>query len=133
MADDISPVNVTAEQIASVWRPLSAAEADLVPGLSNQAWIRMLTLRPDLKTDMGAGKIKESSVASAMISMIIRVLKNPDSVRQLSKSYDDWSKSQTFDSSVSTGELYVNDHELALITPVSEVPERGAYTVSLWG
>jgi len=127
------PVSVTPEDIAGVWRPLSEAEAALVPGLSNQSWIRMLTPRPDLEDHIADGTVDEESVASAMISMIIRVLKNPDSVRQLSKSYDDWSGSQTFDSTISTGELYVNEHELAMITPRPKVQPAGAYSVSLWG
>lgn len=126
-------VEVTPEQIAGVWRPLSAAEATIVPGLSTQAWIRLLVPRPDLPKELTEGTIKPESVASAMISMIIRVLKNPDSVRQLSKSYDDWSRSTTLDSSVSTGELYVNEHELALVTPAPAVQSAGAYSVSLWG
>jgi len=127
------PVSVTPEDIAGVWRPLSEAEETIVPGLANQAWIRMLVPRPDLEAQITEGAVAAESVASAMISMIIRVLKNPDSVRQLAKSYDDWSRSQTFDSSVSTGELYVNEHELALITPRPTVQPAGAYSVSLWG
>lgn len=126
-------VEILPEDIAGVWRPLSEAEALLVPGLSNQAWIRLLDQRPDLEADLLAGTVKIESVASAMISMLVRVLKNPDSVRQLAKSYDDWSRSQTFDSSVSTGELYVNEHELALVTPKPAILDAGAYSVSLWG
>lgn len=127
------PVSVTPEDIAGVWRPLSEAESVIVPGLSNQAWIRLLVPRPDLEQHLADGTVSLESVASAMISMIIRVLKNPDSVRQLAKSYDDWSRSQTFDNSVSTGELYVNEHELALVTTKPAVLPAGAYSVSLWG
>lgn len=127
------PVQVTPADIAGVWRPLSEAEELLVPGLSNQAWIRMLDQRPELEDHLEDISVNPESVASAMISMLIRVLKNPDSVRQLAKSYDDWSRSQTFDSSVSTGELYVNEHELSLITPKPVVLDAGAYSVSLWG
>jgi len=127
------PVVINSEDIASVWRPLSEAEAAIVPGLSNQAWIRLLDPRPDLEDHLTDSKVSPESVASAMISMVIRVLKNPDSVRQLAKSYDDWSRSQTFDNSVSTGELYVNEHELALVTPKPAVQTAGAYSVSLWG
>lgn len=127
------PVQITLQDIEGVWRPLSAAEASILPGLSTQAWIRLLVPRPALEADMAEGTVKPESVASAMISMLVRVLKNPDSVRQLSKSYDDWSRSQTLDSSVSTGELYVNEHELALVTPAPAVLDAGAYSVSLWG
>ncbi|MGO2938137.1 MAG: hypothetical protein ACTICQ_11250 [Glutamicibacter arilaitensis] len=127
------PVSVIPEDIAGIWRPLSEAESVIVPGLSNQAWIRLLVPRPDLEQHLADGTVSLESVASAMISMIIRVLKNPDSVRQLAKSYDDWSRSQTFDNSVSTGELYVNEHELALVTPKPAILPAGAYSVSLWG
>ncbi|WP_372699414.1 hypothetical protein [Arthrobacter sp. JSM 101049] len=127
------PVNIEASDVTAVWRPLSPAEETIVPGLSTQAWIRLVSASPDLQANLDKDDVTEDAVKSAMTSMIVRVLKNPDSVRQLSKSYDDWSKSQTLDSSVSTGELYVNEHELALITPTPVVYESGAYSVSLWG
>ncbi|WP_309080281.1 hypothetical protein [Zhihengliuella sp.] len=127
------PVSITAPDITGVWRPLSDREAGIVPGLSTQAWVRLLDKRPDLEGLIAAGTITVDSVKSAMVSMVIRVLKNIDSVRTISNSYDDWSESQTLDSSISTGELYVNDHELGLVTPASTVPEYGAYSVSLWG
>lgn len=127
------PVNIEATDVAAVWRPLSPAEETIVPGLSTQAWIRLVSASPDLQSNIDKDDVGEDAVKSAMTSMIVRVLKNPDSVRQLSKSYDDWSKSQTLDSSVSTGELYVNEHELALVTPQPTVYDAGAYSVSLWG
>lgn len=128
-----TPIEVTSGDIAGVWRPLSTAEAALVPGLSSQAWIRLLNAASALDDDLQADRVTEDEAKSAMISMIIRVLKNPDSVRQLSKSYDDWSKSQTLDSSVSTGELYVNQHELGLVTPLAEVPDYNVYVIGLGG
>ncbi|MCO1338084.1 hypothetical protein BJH93_04120 [Kocuria polaris] len=128
-----TPLQLTTDDIEGVWRPLSAAEAELVPGLSKQAWIRLLDAAPALDDDLQAGTITEDAAKSAMISMIVRVLKNPESVRQLSKSYDDWSKSQTMDSSVSTGELYVNEHEFGLVTPISDVPDYNVYVMGLGG
>lgn len=130
-------VTVTPEEIANQWRPLSPAETTVVPGLAGQAWVRMLAhprLR-DLEPKLAAQPptVNEATVKSVIASMIIRVLKNPDSARQISKAHDDWSRSQTLDSSISTGELYVNDYELDLLDPPPEYPEYGMYVISLGG
>lgn len=130
-------VTVTPEEIANQWRPLSPAETTVVPGLAEQAWVRILAhprLR-DLETKLAAqpSTVSEATVKSVIASMIIRVLKNPDSARQISKAHDDWSRSQTLDSSISTGELYVNDYELDLLDPPPEYSTPGMYVISLGG
>lgn len=130
-------VTVTAQEVANQWRPLSPAENAVVAGLTEQAWVRLLAhprLR-DLEAKLAADPptVREATVKSVLASMIIRVLKNPDSARQISKAHDDWSRSQTLDSSISTGELYVNDYELNLLDPPPEYPEHGMYVMSLGG
>lgn len=130
-------VTITHEDIAGQWRPLSAAEQAVVQGLAAQAWVRMLAhprLR-DLEDRLAANPptVHTDTVQSVLASMVIRVLKNPDSARQISKSHDDWSRSQTLDSSISTGELYVNEAELSLLDPPAQYPEHGMFVISLGG
>lgn len=126
---------VTAEDIAGAWRPLSEAEKQVIPGYSSRAWTRIKASVLDIEDKLAARPpvVTEATVQDVMVSMIIRVLKNPDSARQISKSADDWSKSITVDASVSTGELYLTAYELELLNPVGKLPEYGMYVVSLGG
>lgn len=128
-------VDVTAANISGSWRPLSAAEERVVPGFSKRAWTRIKATVPDIEDKLAAtpAVVTAETVQDVMVSMIIRVLKNPDSARQISKSADDWSKSITVDASVSTGELYLTAYELELLNPVGKLPEYGMYVVSLGG
>ncbi|MFC3299634.1 hypothetical protein FJV46_10675 [Arthrobacter agilis] len=130
-------VTITAQDIANQWRPLSPAETAVVPGLAEQAWVRMLA-HPRLsdleaKLDANPPTVSVATVKSVIASMVIRVLKNPESARQISKSHDDWSRSQTLDSSISTGELYVNDRELDLLDPPPEYSTPGMFVIPLGG
>lgn len=130
-------VAVTADDIENQWRPLKAAEARVVSGKSADAWTRILAhpRSRDIEDKLSVVPqvVAEATVKSVMVSMIVRVLKNPDSHRQISKSADDWSKSATLDKSVSTGEMYLTDYELDLLDPPPLIPEYGAYVVSLGG
>ncbi|WGM21859.1 hypothetical protein QEH68_06710 [Paenarthrobacter sp. OM7] len=127
-------VVVEQSDIESEWRPLTAAQAATVEGKSGKAW-RLILAEPGLSVEehLDANLISRETVKDVMTSMIIRVLKNEDSARSISKSADDWTKTLTFDSSVSTGEMYLNDNERRLLTPPREAPEYGMYVVSLGG
>lgn len=126
-------VTVTTADIEAVWRPLSTAEAGTLTGKSADAWARLVARRPSLEKDIEDEVVSEAAVKSAMTSMIIRVFKNPDSARQISKAVDDWSKSLTLDSTISSGEMYVNEYEAGLISPATIAPVYGAYVVGLGG
>ena len=121
-------VSVVQADIEKVWRPLTPAEASVVPGLSGSAWIRVLAAFPHVEEQVAPEVIKD-----AMVSMILRVLKNPDSVRILSESIDDHTDSRTLDSAISSGELYVGPHEVALLTPAPAAPLYGMYVMGLGG
>lgn len=122
------PVFVAQTDIEKVWRPLTADEASIIPGLSGSAWIRVLAAFPFVEEQVAAEVIQD-----AMVSMILRVLKNPESVRILSESIDDHSESKTLDSAVSSGELYVGPHEAKLLTPAPAAPVYGLYVMGLGG
>lgn len=124
------PVAVTQADIEKVWRPLTTEEANVVAGLSDSAWIRLVATVPMVgDTPL---PIAEATVLDVMVSMIVRVFKNPDSARIISESIDDHSASKTLDSAISTGELYVTEREIGLLSP-REVPVYGMYVVSLGG
>jgi hypothetical protein len=60
-----------------------------------------------------------------------RVLMNPGAVRQHSESLDDYSQSDTIDSAVSTGALYVSDDEWALLDGGGGPASSGAFSMAV--
>ena len=132
------PVAVTQPDIERVFRPLTEDEAATVAGRSDRAWLRILSRVPDIETRLSivppatAPVLSEAVVKDVMVSMIERVLKNPESARTRSESIDDHSDSITLDASVSSGELYLSDEEYALLVP-AVAPVYGMYVVGLGG
>lgn len=131
----MDPIVITSKDIEDEWRPLRPKESATIASKSNTAWTRVVADTSDIVDKITAvpQMVATATVKSVMVSMIIRVLKNPDSARQQSRAVDDWSKSQTLDTSISTGEMYVSEYEHGLLNPRSEIPEYGAYVVSLGG
>ncbi|MDT0171027.1 hypothetical protein [Pseudarthrobacter sp. BRE9] len=134
-------MQVTVEQsdIEKVWRPLTTEEAALVPGLSNRAWIRIRARFPDIETNTAPVPpateplVSVDLVMDVMASMIVRVLKNPESLRVRSESIDDHTDAATLDAAISSGEMYLTEDEAALLTPRAEVPVYGMYVLGLGG
>ncbi|MHC6592422.1 hypothetical protein [Arthrobacter sp. C152] len=122
-------VTVTKADIEKVWRPLTEQETAVVPGLSNRAWLRIVAKLPDVYES----GIDEAIIQDVMVSMIIRVLKNPDSARIISESIDDSTDSRTLDSAISSGEMYISADELAMLTPLPIAPVYGMYVIGLGG
>lgn len=126
-------IQVTAADIQNQWRPLTTDEAATIAGKSVSAWTRILAAVPSIEAKITAGTVAEATVKDVMVSMIVRVLKNPESARIKSEAIDDHSESWTLDNAVSTGELYLTEFELGLLNPVGSVPSYGIYTVGLGG
>lgn len=128
------PVSVVRTDLEAVWRPLATEEAALVPGLSNKAWRRVLAHFPSMDASITfvapatAPLVSPDLVKDVMASMIVRVLKNPDSVR--SDSIDD--HTTTLDTSISSGEMYLSAEEITLLT-ARPVPSYGMYVMGLGG
>lgn len=131
--------SVTAQDIERVWRPLTATEAAVIPGLSSSAWIRIVGAVPgiasymDVITPATVPLVPMEVVQDVMVSMIVRVLKNPESARIVSESIDDYTNGRTLDEAVSSGELYVSAFEVSLLTPAPPVPVNGMYVLGLGG
>lgn len=122
-------VNVTKDAIEKVWRPLTDQESALVAGLSDRAWLRILAKVPGVYESGIALEV----IQDVMVSMIIRVLKNPDSARVISESIDDSTDSRTLDAAISSGEMYITADELAMLQPPPAAPVYGVYVIGLGG
>lgn len=127
------PVEVTPKHIEDEWRPLTLAESQTITGKAAAAWTRIVAIVPGIEDNVASGDVSEDTVRSVMVSMIVRVLKNPESIRTHQQSIDDSSESRTLDNSVSTGELYLTDFEIGLLTPAAGVPQYGMYVLGLGG
>lgn len=75
---------------------------------------RLAVALPLLATHVADGKVDALTVRGVVEDMVLRVVKNPRSLRALG--IDDFQA--TIDNSVSMGTLYVSDAERALLTPV---------------
>lgn len=133
------PIAVAQADIEKVWRPLATDEAALIPGLSNKAWTRIKARFPDIEVTTSIVPpalepvISVDVVQDVMGSMIIRVLKNPDSLRIRSESIDDHTDAATLDAAISSGEMYLTADEIALLTPAPVAPVYGMYVMGLGG
>lgn len=132
-------ITVTPADIEKVWRPLTDEEAALVPGLANRAWLRVKARFPDIEANISPAVlaaeplVSPDLVADVMGSMIVRVLKNPESLRVRSESIDDHTDAATLDATISSGEMYLTADEVALLTPAPIVPVYGMYVMGLGG
>lgn len=132
-------ISVEQSDIEQVWRPLTAGEAALITGLSGKAWRHIKTRFPDIEITTTVYPpaveplVSPDVVRDVMGSMIIRVLKNPDSLRIRSESIDDHTDAATLDAAISSGELYLTADEVALLTPAPVVPSYGMYVMGLGG
>jgi hypothetical protein len=132
-------VSVAQADIEQVWRPLTAAEAAVIPGLSNRAWLRIVGAVPGIESFLDASLpasdplVTPEAVQDVMASMIVRVLKNPESARIISESIDDYTSGRTLDDAVASGEMYVSAFEVSMLTPAPVVPVNGMYVLGLGG
>lgn len=121
---------VVADVEARLGRSLTVAESAQV-----EAWIEDLTALvlqrvPDLQERIDNGQVSAAVVKSVFCSAIIRVLRNPGGLRQRTESIDDYSVTETIDSSSSAGLLYLSDDEWALIIPGAT---GDAFTIRSYG
>ncbi|HRE03084.1 MAG TPA: Gp19/Gp15/Gp42 family protein [Ilumatobacteraceae bacterium] len=66
-------------------------------------------------------------VKGVTVEMVKRVLINPEGLRSVQESIDDYSRTMTRDSSMSSGGLFLTDLERTLLTPTSR---RGAFSIA---
>lgn len=122
----------TTQDVVNRWRPLSPGEELIAKTLLDDAWADVTTQVPSVPARAEANQTFKRVVVSILVAMVLRVLKNPDGIRQMS--IDDYQV--TIDSTRSTGALYLADDERErLLEVVQALP--GIYSVPLgvpyWG
>ena len=116
---------VIVDDLEARFRPLTTDEKTVAQALLEDAWAVLLTVVPDLEARISSGTTSVGLVVSVEAAMVLRVLRNPNGVR--SWSVDDYS--ETRDSALSAGSLYVSPDEVALLTGRSSSARRGAFSI----
>ena len=122
----------TALDVAAGFRPLTEAEALIVPTLLDRAEAILLASVPSLPARVSDGSLSVASVVLTEAAMVERVLRNPDGRRQGSQSIDDFTESWTIDNAVSSGALYLSEIELAMLQPHPRGLRVGTIRLGSW-
>lgn len=85
---------------------------------------------PTLADQIVAGNPSAVVVKAVVANAVIRVLRNPEGLRQRQFSIDDYSESATVDNVLSAGLLYLTDDEWNLLSPGSS---GDAFTIRSYG
>lgn len=106
------------EDLEVRFRVLTEEERPNAQSLLDDAWEELLARVPDLETRMDDGRVSTGLAVRVVRAMVVRVLRNPDAIRQWSG--DD--ASFTRDTAVSAGLLYATPEEIGLLTGVPVGP-----------
>jgi len=121
---------VTADEIREAAYGLTIPDGDVVntkiDRLVAKAISRLPGGRSQIEARIAAGTLDEELTRGVIEDMVIRVLRNPRALR--STSIDDYS--ETIDSAVSAGELYLSDREAQLLA-VSTRPFIGSVRIGI--
>lgn len=120
------PNPVTPADIEARFRSLTAAEEPIAEALIDDAWSVLLMVIPDLEARIAAGSASPGAVTFVVSAMVLRVLRNPEGIRQWS--VDD--ASFTRDNTISAGGLYASADEVRLLTGLASSARRGAFSVT---
>jgi len=118
----------TTEDVEARWRPLTDSERPIAEALLQEAEALVAVAAPGVRERAAKSVDVATATRSVLVSMVLRVLKNPDAIRQFA--VDDYS--QTRDQVASSGLLYATPEELAYLRPAS-LGLAGMYVVSLGG
>lgn len=119
----------TSQDVVNRWRPLAASEAAAADALLEEAEAILALASPGIRARAAASPDAALAARSVIVSMVLRVLRNPDSIRQFT--IDDFT--QIRDQAASSGLLYVTPEELAYVQPAAAVGLAGLYVVGLGG
>ena len=120
----------TTADLEARWRPLSDQEKINGQTFLEDAWRllrrRIQTIEADIAADT-SGDLQADAVR-VLATAVLRVMKNPDGIRQ--ESVDDYS--WTRDQAVSAGLLYISDDELNDLI-VDGTGPTGAFSINMLG
>jgi hypothetical protein len=122
---------VTPDDVAArIGRPLTAAEAEQVAVWEADLVALVEAKGVDLAARIASGALSAAVVTAVFASAIIRVLRNPKGLRQRTESIDDYSITETVDTTASAGAIYLSDDEWDLLAPGST---GEAFTIRSYG
>ena len=111
-------------------RPLSPGETQQVEAWLEDLEAQILLRIPNFFDLVSVGTPSEAVVRAVMCSSVIRVLNNPKGLRQSTVSIDDYSRTETVDTTASSGALYMTDDEWNLLLPGTS---GDAFTITPYG
>lgn len=118
------PNPATTADVVARWRPLSTQETTNAQTFLADAWLMLrrhfTSLGVDIETAITTDADLSADVVRVMVTAVLRVMKNPDGLRQ--ESLDDYSYSR--DEAVAAGLLYFLDDELDGLVPGSGIKGR---------
>lgn len=107
-----NPVDVEALNLpVRLMRAPTAAETELAAVLIGDAWEEVRGRVPTLDARFAAGLVTDGQVLKVISAMVLRILRNPDAIRQWTVDNDSFTR----DSAVSAGLLYVTPEDVALL------------------
>jgi len=98
------------------FRPLTEAEKTTAEAWLVDAWEELQARVPALQARYDAGLVTDGLIRRVVAAMVVRVLKNPDSLRSWTVDGDSFTR----DSVVSAGLLFVSADEIELLNGVSQ-------------
>lgn len=116
-------------QVEALWQPVPTAQAPRVTALIGMASRRIRAAFPDIDARIASGGIDVDLVSDVATAMVVRVLRNPEGLREVS--VDDYRAVR--DSTLSSGELGLTDAELELLAPTAAAAGGLGTIVPSWG
>lgn len=100
---------------AFLGRSLTSDEVTQVSALLNAVEVIIRQRIPDLVSRVGVDELYADLVILVEAKAVRRVMLNPTGIRQHSEAVDDFTQSDTFDTAISAGDVYVTDDEWMLL------------------
>jgi hypothetical protein len=121
-------ITVTTDDVAARWQPLTPAQQELASVLIDDAIEILTAALPTLEAAV-PGTVSEELVVRVVASMVLRVLKNPDGLRQEAIA----GYSYTRDQALSDGSLYLSDLERQQLATALGTACGAAFTIRPYG
>jgi hypothetical protein len=112
----LGSVTVQAQDVADVWRELTAAETTVADKLLTRAAAILPSQSPGLLDRLTAGTVPPEAVEQVLIDSVIRVLRNPEGWKSGSRAVDDYRESFEWDERAAMAGLHFTAAELATLT-----------------